>query len=284
MNNEYLSYLSEIGQIRSILAMIPEDHVLERESFEERLELAQKALKPLSPEDPNIKLTFSGQPVMEQKGIYTDFAAMAWELFTKAYNQISTTLKKEPKDQTKFAIVGAGAKSFGFQLSLLPTEENLSNNLSPAPIEQMSKLLEAAHKGSDADLAEIITTLEPSAIGSIFAFMDYLLRKKATFSLKHDKCSFKITDIKELEKATNRLKQDNIKESVANYTGEFQGILPEKKAFEFKCSDNNTIVYDKIYPSIPDPGILNAEYLNKKNTKSPLKPFKLEMENPVTFW
>jgi len=98
MNNEYISYISEINQIEYILAMIPEKNVMERESFEARLELAQEALKRLSPDDSNVKITFAGKPVIGQKGIFVDFATKALDGFTNAYNKIAGT---EKNNQTK---------------------------------------------------------------------------------------------------------------------------------------------------------------------------------------
>jgi hypothetical protein len=46
-------------------------------------------------------------------------------------------------------------------------------------------------------------------------------------------------------------------EAEQNLTGEFQGILPKRRTFEFKISGEETVISGKIGPSIADPDDLN---------------------------
>ena len=54
-----------------------------------------------------------------------------------------------------------------------------------------------------------------------------------------------------------RLGQDNLREDEQYLNGEFQGVLPKGRSFEFRLSDNGEIIRGKIGPAI-----LNSDELN----------------------
>jgi hypothetical protein len=61
----------------------------------------------------------------------------------------------------------------------------------------------------------------------------------------------------EVRQATARLSQDNLREEEATLFGEFQGVLPEGRRFEFRTSGNGEVTLGKVAPAIPDPAIIN---------------------------
>jgi hypothetical protein len=63
--------------------------------------------------------------------------------------------------------------------------------------------------------------------------------------------------------AANRLKDDNIHEKDESYFGEFQGILPTGRTFEFRVSGQDVVIRGKIDRSIDDPDVLNRYWLHK---------------------
>lgn len=57
--------------------------------------------------------------------------------------------------------------------------------------------------------------------------------------------------------------KNNIHESTQKYEGEFQGVLPSSRTFEFRCADNAAIIKGKIGQNIAAPSDLNRNYLYK---------------------
>ncbi len=59
---------------------------------------------------------------------------------------------------------------------------------------------------------------------------------------------------------------NNVKEGVETYSGEFQGVLPTSRTFEFKVSDHGSVLRGKIAAAIEDPDELNRNHLHKPVT------------------
>ena len=63
--------------------------------------------------------------------------------------------------------------------------------------------------------------------------------------------------------SASRLTEDNIHETVKAYAGEFQGVLPQGRSFEFKVYDQQQVIRGKVSPEIEDADVLNRDYLHK---------------------
>jgi len=60
-----------------------------------------------------------------------------------------------------------------------------------------------------------------------------------------------------LRRSLERLGQDNLHEDRQAFEGEFQGVLPKRRTFEFKVRDADTVITGKIGPAISDADTLN---------------------------
>lgn len=69
--------------------------------------------------------------------------------------------------------------------------------------------------------------------------------------------------IEQLKISVERLREENIYEHQEEYNGEFQGVLPQIRAFAFKIADEDGALKGKVDVGIEDPGILNREWLHK---------------------
>ena len=83
VSRKHLSIESEIKEIERLLSNIPEEDVIDRYAFEQRmkgarLELENLGLPDRSPE--SLRLTFRGLPVVGSHGIAADFAGKAGPL------------------------------------------------------------------------------------------------------------------------------------------------------------------------------------------------------------
>ncbi len=68
---------------------------------------------------------------------------------------------------------------------------------------------------------------------------------------------FRFSDVGQIRNSLARLGQDNLREDEQYLNGEFQGVLPKGRSFEFKLTDNGEMIRGKIGPAI-----LNADELN----------------------
>jgi len=62
-----------------------------------------------------------------------------------------------------------------------------------------------------------------------------------------------------------RLGKDNLREQETTLHGEFQGVLPKARRFEFQLSADAEVVRGKIGPAITDPDVIN-QYLHRPTT------------------
>ncbi|GEM_PF-3420711 len=68
---------------------------------------------------------------------------------------------------------------------------------------------------------------------------------------------FRFSDVGQIRNSLARLGQDNLREDEQYLNGEFQGVLPKGRSFEFRLTDNSEVIRGKIGPAI-----LNADELN----------------------
>ena len=66
-----------------------------------------------------------------------------------------------------------------------------------------------------------------------------------------------------VRRGSERLAQDNLHEDEHDYNGEFQGVLPKRRTFEFKLSADESVIVGKIGQGIADPDELNR-HLHQK--------------------
>ena len=275
MSRKLLSIQSEIDELEKILAGIPEDAVIERFAFEKRLERARTELLSLdtpgaTPE--SLRLTFRGSPVVGSKGIQADFAGKASTAFSDAFSAIlaglSSTLNYmgpiPDKAKHPLLITGTAVGSFGFEIEL-PSSTDLFGEYSRADeaIESFRELLRVSAEGSDDDIADIVQKIHPRAVRKVADFLDLLHRNNDWCGLEFRDQHFKYNNIDQLSISEDRLREENIDEREESYFGEFQGVLPQSRTFEFRVADGDSIIKGKVDDGIEDPDILNREWLHK---------------------
>ncbi len=276
MSTYRLSLESEIHEIRKILAGIPPENVIDRFSFEDRLEAAETALAKL-PADrvpEKARLTFRGRPVAGSHGIAADFAGKAAGAFSDAFTAVAASLNKSlnymgpipDKNRNQLLITGTAIGSFGFEFELpTPQDDDLLSepDKSGDALERLQALLRTTAEGSDDEVAELVEEIHPRAVKKVAEFLGYLAQQDAWCGLEFKSRFFRFSDIRQLQSSVERLRDENIQEQQETYNGEFQGVLPGARTFEFKLSDQQGVIKGRIDPAIEDPDILNRDWLHK---------------------
>lgn len=263
---------AEQNQLIGILSRIPEDEVINRMSFESRLEQVEEELESIKTgfrEPAKTILFFRGKPVVGTTGIFAKFGFEAVDQYNDLVMALTAQLSGSSlgdrgsipncKDN-QLLITGTALGSFGFEL-----EENLEqleciNEESPALIENsMKKALRIikASTQSDDDLMDEIDDLDDRTISEIHDFLCTLAKHEAYCAVEVDDEYFSFDDYKQVERSARRFDKSNIIEEETQFYGEFIGALPESRSFEFKIFPSNNVIKGKIAPTIVDAMVIN---------------------------
>jgi len=275
-HDEYVSYTSEIKELEAILSAIPKENVIERLSFEGRLATARRAIAGVTEINQinKAKLMFRGRPVFGTHGIVADFATHAGSAFSDVVSAVAAGLSEglrymgpiPDKQKNQLLITGTAIGSFGFEFELpQPEPDVLFSEPSKAEnaLKKIQDLFRLASEGSDDEVAELVDEIHPRAVKKTADFLNYLSQQEAWCGLEFKNRFFKFQDIDQLRSSAKRLQEDNIHETDETYSGEFQGVLPSSRTFEFKLSDQKGIIRGKVGAEIEDADVLNRNFLHK---------------------
>lgn len=270
-----LQLLAEQTFLRGQLANLPNSALLTRMSDEARLKAIQTQLDhhPVDEQEPaRTRLTFSGQPVIGSHGIFAEFAMKAVSSFTDAIAMVAASIFAPlaptgpipNREQYQLLITNTALGSFGFELEEYRSGQLSLEESSPVALalEQAQAIL-AATLGGDEALADAVSETDPRALEKIRSFLQILADHEAVCSLQYQNSSVTFTDVGRLKSCLARLSQDNLQEKTEDLQGEFQGILPKARTFEFKREgQDGEVIKGKISKAIQDAHTLN-QHLNQ---------------------
>ena len=265
------SLLSEIHELQQMLKGLPAEAVFQRISFENRLKGARKALEQesLNPTPSRVMLTFRGRPVDGSRGVAADFGGKAAAAFTDAFAAVVAGLNdclqfKGPipeRTKNQLLITGTAVGSFGFEFELpvvgLPSEANKAEDA----LQKMQALLEASAIGSDDDLGDLVDAIHPRAVKKISEFLGLLSQNQAWCGVEFKSKIFKFAGLEQLTESVGRLAEANIREVRETYRGQFVGVLPNSRSFEFQTTD--ALIKGRVGLGVDDPDLINRGWLKR---------------------
>ncbi len=280
-HNDYISFAWEVKELEALLARIPTESVISRMGLESRLKAAREAIAKFNPlELPRkARLTFRGRPVVGSYGASAEFASKASAYFTEAFSAVVAGISENlrymgpipDKEKNQLLITGTAIGSFGFEFELprlrgentteqiqLFQEGNKPENRPEVAMEKLEKLFQVAAEGSDDDIAELVDEIHPRAVKKASEFLDYLSEQDAWCGVEFKETVFRFGGVEQVRESAARLKSNNIKEADESFRGEFQGVLPKSRTFEFKVLDQDQILRGKVGPEIEDADVLNG--------------------------
>ena len=268
-NEDRLHLLAEQTFLRRDLSETPETARLTRMSIEARLRKveAELAALPVDERAPaRARLTFDGVPVIRSHGIFADFGMKAVNSFTEAVASVAASLTAPlaamgpipNRDQNQLLITGTAVGSFGFELEEYRTEQ-LTLDSSPVAnaLERTQALLQST-LGDDEALADIASETDPRALDKVRAFLRVLADNNAICALQCGGRGVRFTDVGQVNRSLARLAADNLHESEEQLHGEFIGVLPNSRSFEFKLASDQQIIRGKVSPRLQNVDDINA--------------------------
>ncbi len=258
--------LAEKTSLERMLAGLPESSVIDRLSLEARKEEVEKALAaaPVPAREPaRARLTFRGKPIVGNHGMFAEFGAKAINAFADAVAAIgasrTTALGTRGalpnREEYQLLITGTALGSFGFELEEAPKDETLfpEPSLVDHAIEQTLRIMEAS-LGTDDELTEAIADADPRAVEALRGFLKTLGDQEAVCALEFKKEVFSFKDVVQVRRSEGRLNQDNIHQEDKSLSGQFLGVLPKRRTFEFQVEESEEIIMGKVGPLIEDAG------------------------------
>lgn len=220
-------------------------------------------------------VTYRGAPVRGVHGIVAEFGSVATAKFSDAVAAIAASISGvlndfgpiPNKSQNQILITGTALGSFGFEFEEAPSAEaqlplDGTTAVSQA-FELVAELLEASTK-SDEELSEPASRLGTRAIAMVSEYLDKLIAYEAFCSVSTGSHTFSFSNVDQVRISRSRLSVENIIENDVDFTGQFLGVFPAERRFEFRTQDG-VILHGRISADIEDPAVINA-HLNRTFT------------------
>lgn len=261
--------LAEQIFLREQLTELPTSARLTRMSTEARLRTIETHLAEMPVDERELaraRLTFNGAPVIGSHGIFADFGMRAVSSFTDAVASIAASLVAPlasmgpipNRDQNQLLITNTTIGSFGFELEeFLGVQLPLEDESAMAIALGRTQALLQGTLGSDEDLADVASETDPRALEKIRTFLRVLADSDAVCALQYRGRGVKFTDVGQVRASLERLGADNLRESEQQLHGEFVGVLPKSRTFEFKLAGEEKIIRAKVAPTIQNVDELN---------------------------
>ena len=275
--DEYDFVASEITTLKTLLATIPPEDVIDRMSLESRLTQAQSELAtlPKPVRLPTVCLTFRGKAVAGSRSISADFGAKALDAFSEVFTAVTagttTDLSSRgpipDKDKNQLRIVGTAVGSFGFELELpQDTTESCPATAPDDTLRKIETLLTALATGNDDEVTDIVADLPQRTVSLLNKFLDVLVKNESWCGLSYGNKKFYYENFEQVKESANRLADSNVHNDVVALQGKFKGFFPIERKFEFlpaEETDRKGAIHGKIDIAIEEPDVLNREWLEK---------------------
>lgn len=270
IRQEFVQLMGERTALQRMIESTPEEDVLDRGSLTARLEEIEHRISEANVdarEPARARITFNGRPVVGSYGIFADFGTKIIGAFNEAVTSVAASLSgglaaKGPipnREQHQLLITNTALGSFGFELEeyrtgQLQIEDKTVLDLA---IERTQSLLQGSIETDDELLADSASELDQRALDKVRAFIIILAENEAICALQYRNQVFRFTDVGQVRRSLERISKDNLHEDEQLLKGEFQGILPKRRTFEFKITGTDQVIVGKVAPAIEDADLIN---------------------------
>lgn len=270
IRHELVQLLAERTALRRMIESTPTEDVLDRGSLTARLEEVEHQIseaKVSEREPARARITFNGRPVVGSYGIFADFGTKIIGAFNEAVTAVAASLSgglaaKGPipnREQNQLLITNTVLGSFGFDLEEYRNEQSWIDDKSTLDlaIERTQSLLQGSIETDDELLADTASELDQRALDKVRAFISTLAENEAVCALQYRNQVFRFSDVGQVRLSLERIGSDNLREDEQLLRGDFQGVLPRRRTFEFKIAGTDEFIVGKVSPNIEDVDLIN---------------------------
>lgn len=244
--HDYRFLRGEQDTLRRLLQEISDSDVIGRMSLQARLEDVEARLSEyagFAPRLNSIRLTFRGDPVLDQRGIQLDFSADSAHEFANVVTAMGSSLQAplastgrvRNAEQFKLAITGVSRGSFGFEIEEVSPQLAFADIPTPveAAVEKVQEIFNAC-LGTDEELSEAISGTDRRALNAVQRFLKTVADAGAAFSLSRGDEGFSFETASQVRRSEYRLSEDNVKEDDVSLSVQFMGYFPYRPRAQFR--------------------------------------------------
>jgi len=293
MTQEYRQIRAEIAALEKMLMKLPKSSVIDRMSLEARKksleeELASQAMDVRRPL--RVNLTFRGKPIVGNHGVFAEFGGAAVREFADAVAAVGAS-QIEPlgsrgvipkREEYQMLITGTATGSFGFVLEEASRCCTLTQDKSllESAVDKTMAILKAS-VGTDDELSEAVSEADPRALKALRDFLNTLSNQEAVCALESGGETFRFSDVGQITLSASRLSEENIREEDVELRGQFLGVLPNRRTFEFQAGGSDEIITGKVGAAIEDASSIN-DHLNRPVIIK-VRTKRVGVNNPPTY-
>ena len=268
--HDLVQLLAEQTALKRMIESTPMEDALDRGSLTARLEEVEYQIKKakLTEREPaRARITFNGRPVVGSYGIFADFGTKIIGAFNEAVTSVAASLSGglaatgpiPNREQNQLLITNTALGSFGFDLEEYRSDQSMTDETSKLnlAIECTQHLLQGSIEADDELLADTASELDQRALDKVRAFISALADNEAVCALEYRNQVFRFSDVGQVRRSLERLGHDNLREDEQVLIGEFQGVLPRRRTFEFKIAGTDEFIVGKVSPNIEDVDQIN---------------------------
>lgn len=276
---EYIFTASEITQLEHMLSTMPDDMRVERIGLEYRLRKARERLEgvPVPPKPKSVYASFQGEPVLDGVGMDANFAGKATTALSESTaittagvtGELQDTGAIPRRDLGRLVLSGVTRGSFRLEIELPPPtadgrHRGQIDNPAEEAVELIQTLLESSLTGTDEELASLTDQMHPRAVRKVAEFLEILRTHRAQVAIGFNGREVALRDRGEVQKAVDRLSEQNIRDETSTLDGTLIGIVPAKRFFEFGTLSISGSIEGRIGQEINDPYRVAARYANQR--------------------
>ncbi len=257
---DYRFLLADSAALRQLIADCDSDDVIMRAGFEERLrgnEEKLAAYQGYSSVLSDLCLTFSGEPVVGNRGMSADFFSDAVGEFVKAVHYVGAGHRQTPLPSTgvvpfsedyRLLVTGFVHGSFGIRVEQMSGQMVLPGDPTwvESAIAEFNSILEAS-VADDERLADAVGEVDPRALGQVSAFLRTVSTRGAVCALGFQGREFRFRDLAQLVCSETRLGKENIRKGEGTIEGEFMGFFPHRPRAQLRIdSVDSDLLRDEV--------------------------------------
>ena len=267
---------AELSSVNTIIARLTDDDFLTRLGLESRRDELRSWLEDhaAEPEETTASaaLFFSGDPVIQTRGIQAEFGALAvnkfQDLITKMMAQeggpLAGTGPVPNKSAARLHITNVTRGSFGFLLEEIePQGQALDTSLKIA-VDNATRLLTALGEPDEEGFRAVVETVDQRALTSAQDFFSLMRNNSAKFRLVAGQSDKSFT-ADAIALATDRANTTRVHTADERFGGQFLGALPHAHQFELRVITRPDPINGSVDRSIPasDLARMNRELTNQ---------------------
>lgn len=201
----YKHLLAERNSLEKMIASASNPNSISIRSLKARLKSVTDEINNINPISltKTAVITFRGRPVNGSKSISADFSAKALEGLTDMVASIVASANRTlgyhgvipNKSQHTLQITGTAVGSFGFELSLPTSKDDLidgQKNDTAETLIHIQKLLQYGMTGTDEQISDLIEAIHPRAMNKVGEFLALMQSHEALFALQFNNVTTRI--------------------------------------------------------------------------------------------